>query len=112
MSAIALPIPVQSYLDRFAARRRWQGTIRALGLAAAGTIAWALAWCFVDRMTALPSAARATVLAVNVAFVVTLLARPIRQWIAPGDARGVAGDVERREPAFAQRLETLTSRAL
>ena len=112
MSTIALPIPVQCYLRRFAARRRWQGTIRARGLAAAGTIAWALAWCLVDRLLGLPFAARAIVLAVNVAFVATLLARPVREWLAQGDVRDLASDIERREPAFAQRMETVASRTL
>src|SRR5439155_4153144 len=38
--------------------------------------------------------------------------RPVRQWITGTDPLRVASEVERREPAFAQRLETVTSRAL
>ena len=114
MSAIAfqLPVEVRSYLDRFAARRRWQEGLRAVGIAVAATVVWTLAWCMIDRLVALPAVVRAVVLAVNVGAVATLLARPARRWIAGPDPAGVAVEVERREPAFAQRLETGTSRAL
>jgi hypothetical protein len=107
-----LPYQIERYLDRFATRRRWQAMVRAAGVAAAVTIAWTLAWCTIDRLVALPAAMRAVALAVNVGAVASILARPVRRWFGAGDAVGVATEVERREPAFAQRLETVTSRAL
>src|SRR5437899_3006505 len=114
MSVIAtqLPIEIQVYLDRFAWRRRWQEIVRAAGIAVAGTAIWVLAWCLIDRLLALPAGVRAVVLAANVGFVVTILARPVRRWIRASDPSVVATEVERREAAFGGRLETVTSRAL
>ena len=114
MSAIPLQLPVEvrDYLDRFAARRRWQEGTRALGIAVTVTIGWMLLWCLLDRLVALPAVVRAVVLAVNVGAVAGILARPARRWASGSDPARVALDVERREPAFAQRLETVTSRAL
>ena len=112
MSSITLPIPVHEYLERFAARKRWQAAARAVGIAVTGTLAWMLLWCFIDRLLALPAMVRAVALAANVGFIAAVLARPVRQWITGTDPLRVASEVERREPAFAQRLETVTSRAL
>src|SRR5215213_3471799 len=105
MSAIPIQLPaeVRSYLDRFAARRRWQEGLRAVGIAVAVTIGWTLACCMVDRLLALPAVVRAVALAVNVGAVARILARPARRWLAGRDDVRVAVDVERREPAFAQR---------
>jgi hypothetical protein len=107
-----LPSEVRSYLHRFAARCRWQRLLGAAGLATCVTLVWVVAWCVVDRVIALHWTARLTVLMVNVAAVIMLLARPVGTLLRRVDPPRVAAEVERREPRFAQRLATLTSRAL
>ena len=110
--AAQLPFEIDSYLRRFAARRRWQRVVRAVGLAVFLTICWGAAWCVVDRLVPLHWTARLTTLMVNVAAVIALLARPLGALVQRVDPSRVAAEVERREPRYAQRLTTLTSRAL
>lgn len=113
MSIVApqLPRPVASYLVRFVARRRAQRVAWFAGFAALLTMVWALAWCLADRALGLDGTIRAGALAVNLVGMIALLGRPVlRLWATP-DLPRAAGEVERREPAFRERLRTLASRA-
>src|SRR4051812_46022025 len=107
-----LPAPIESYLDRFALRRRWQRIVRVAGIALLLSIAWVMMWCLMDRLVGLHWIVRAVALSVNVAGVAGLLGRAVHRLIRPRDLVRAAASVERRTTAFAQRLETVTSRAL
>jgi hypothetical protein len=107
-----LPAEIESYLDRFAARRRVQRLLRAVAQAALLTIVWILACCVGDRLGAFPASLRVVLLAINVVLVIALLARPLMRMFRLTDPRRVASAIERREPALAQKLSTVTSRAL
>ncbi|MEO6435358.1 MAG: DUF4175 family protein [Tepidisphaeraceae bacterium] len=107
-----LPTEVRSYLDRFASRRRRQRAVRAVGAAVVLTIACAAIWCLVDRVVGLHWAVRLVVLVANGAAVIAMIARSVVALFRRIDASRIAVEVERREPRFAQRLATVTSRAL
>jgi len=107
-----LPTAVRRYLDRFAARRRWQRVARAVGRAVLFTLVWIACWCLLDRFFDLPGAVRAIGLATNVACVLVMIARPVGALFRRPDPVRVALAVERRHPQLGQRLATVTSRAL
>jgi hypothetical protein len=112
MTAASLPIPIESYLDRFASRRRWQRVVRAGGIAVVLSIAWMITWCLIDRVIGLPWLIRAAALAVNLAGVGMIVGRAVQRLIRRRDLVRAAASVERRTSVFAQRLETAVSRTL
>src|SRR5688500_11695584 len=112
ITASSLPVPVESYLRRYAQRRAVQRLIRRGGLAVLVTIAWALLWCVVDRLIALPPAMRVMLLAINAVVVVILIGRPLVRMLLPVDRSRVAREIERREPDWREKLATFVSRTL
>jgi len=109
----ALPTPVRRYIAGFVERRRRLALLRAGGVAAAFFLVWMLAWCIVDRLTALPAAVRCTLLVVGLAAVVVVLFRPLRAVLANRiDWVAAAAEIESRNPAFAERLQTVISRMI
>ena len=109
-SITPLPEPIARYIDRFVARRRLIRLLRGVARVALVTIVWTLAWCVVDRLLALTPAARAMLLAANVAIGTGILVRPLLAMLRPADVDVAAAEIERRQPRFAQRLRTVTSR--
>ena len=109
-SITPLPEPIARYIDRFVGRRRVIRLLRAVARAALATIVWTLVWCVVDRLLALTPAARAMLLAANVAIVLVMLARPLLAMLRRADVNVAAAEIERRQPRLAQRLRTITSR--
>jgi hypothetical protein len=74
------------------------------------TIIWGLAWCLIDRLFPLLPMTRGWALGLNAAVVIAMLAAPMAAMLRPVDADAAAAEIERREPAWSQRLETVTSR--
>src|SRR5439155_24253362 len=54
---------------------------------------------------------RVAALLLNGLLIVLLTARPLARLIAPTSMTAAANEVERRQPAFRERLQTITSRA-
>lgn len=114
MTAVStLPPSLLSYVSDFVARARKHALRRAVGLACAVFVAWALACCVADRFLHVPPAVRAAMLGVGLAAVAVILFTPLRalfrrrlDWVQ------AAAEVERHNPNFAQRLVTVTSRLL
>lgn len=109
----ALPSDLQSYVAGFIARTRKQAMLRALGLAAAVLVGWALACCLADRWLQLPASVRLPMLGVGLLGATLILAPPLWSllkrrvnWLE------AAAEVERHNPRFAQRLQTVTTRLL
>jgi hypothetical protein len=107
-----LPPAVHSYLRRFALRRSLQHMVRRAGLAAFVTLAWALIWCLIDRVVALPWGVRLTLLLTNIAAALWLVGPAVVRMIRGADWLHTAREIERREPDWRERLATLASRAL
>jgi hypothetical protein len=112
MTTASLPIPIESYLDRFASRRRWQRVVRAGGIALVLSVAWMMTWCLMDRLVGLPWLIRAAALVVNVAGVGMIVGRAVQRLVRRRDLVRAAASVERRTSVFSQRLETAVSRTL
>src|SRR4051812_22397860 len=106
------PYAVQMYLFRFEQRRILQRLVRRTGLAVFLAIVCALAWCFVDRMIALPAWMRVVVLSINSLAGMFIVGRALVPIVARIDLLGVARDVEGREHRWGERLVTLVSRLL
>jgi hypothetical protein len=111
-AAAQLPREIDIYLSRFVLRRRMQRAIGALGRAAVFTLVWVALWCLLDRLIGLPAIVRAIGLITNIACVVAMIVRPILAMVQRINATDAALEIERRQPRFAQRLATVTSRAL
>lgn len=114
MSALsALPPTVATYVSDFVARSRRRALARAIGLAAAMLLAWALLCCAVDRVSQLPSWPRLALLLLGIAGAAGVLRKPLRASLRrDADVLGAAAEIERHDPRFAQRLVTVVSRLL
>src|SRR6478672_5876562 len=112
MTAIAaLPPSVRSYVSDFVARARRLALARAVGLAAAVFLGWALACCTLERFMHFGSIPRMALVGAAIAAAAAILFRPLR--IArrrEADVVDAAAEIERHEPRFAQRLLTVVSR--
>lgn len=111
--ADTLPPDIREYLAVFAARRQRLSLLKAGGSAIAFALVWILAWCVVDRLAALPTWIRLTLLCGGVLGVLVILAWPLwlivrrrKDWVDAAEA------VERQSPVFSERLETITSQLL
>ncbi len=105
-----LPNPIRLFLADFVARRRRLALAKSSALALAAGLAILLLACMADRLFKLPGAVRAVLLVGDLAVVVMILRRPILDALR-GHANWIeaAGQVEAIDPAFAQRLITVTS---
>ena len=106
----SLPPALQTFLHDFIARRRRLAVIKATALAIAAALAIALLACIADRFFKLPGSLRGVLLLADFAAVVLILRRPMTEALAT-HAHWVeaARQIESLEPAFAQRLITVTS---
>src|SRR5207253_9068925 len=109
-AAIPIPAPIRTYVSGYVHRRRWLRFVRATGRAVLFTFAWATACCGIDRLVALPSDVRFVLLLVNAVAAVLIVAPVIASMLHQPDFRAAAREIERREPRFGQRLETVVSR--
>lgn len=113
MSSIDLPMPIAAYVRSYVARQRRFALLRAGGLAIAAALAWMLLACLLDRWLQLPPLARLILLATDAALLAILLARPLQQALrAEIDLPAATADIERQNPAFSQRLQTVVSQLL
>ena len=80
-----LPSALQNYLHRYELRHQWQRVVRRVGLALFVTIVWGMAWCFVDRLIALPPIARVLLLGVNIAAACAIIGRGVIRLLLPID---------------------------
>ena len=109
----ALPPAVESYVSEFVERSRRRTLLRAVGLAGAALVAWALLCCAADRIAQIPPWPRLVLLLIGVTGAALVLRRPIvaaRRGRA--DVLDAAAEIERHDPRFAQRLVTVVSRLL
>jgi len=108
-----VPKPIRSYVRSFVARKRAYALLKALGEALAVGIGWTMLACVLDRWLQLSASIRLGLLfigAVAVAVVLApALARVLRRRI---DWIGVADDIERANPQFAERLRTVISQLM
>jgi hypothetical protein len=106
----SLPPMLQTFLHDFIARRRRLAIIKATALAIAAGLAIALLACIADRFFKLPGYLRGVLLVADFAAIVFILRRPMLEALAT-HAHWVeaAQQIESLEPAFAQRLITVTS---
>src|SRR6185437_1821399 len=93
-------------------RRGLQRIVRRAGLALVLTLMWGLLWCLVDRAIALPQTMRIVLLCLNALAVVSIVGGGIGRMLTRADWIRIAGDIERREPAWGEKLGTVTSRLL
>ena len=113
MAALPLPSPIRNYLRGFVARRRRVSLVRAAGAAAAFVLVWTLLACLLDRFAQLPAWMRIGLLAVDVTVPALLLLRPLFTWcFGRMDWIAAANEVERVNPVFGQRLQTVISQLL
>ncbi len=113
MAPLPLPSSIRTYLRGFVARRRRVSLVRAAGLAAAFILIWTLLACLLDRFTQLPAWMRIGLLVVDITIPVLLLLRPLCIWcFGRIDWIAAANEVERVNPAFGQRLQTVISQLL
>ena len=104
----ALPPAVESYVSDFVARARRRAVGRAVGLAGAAFVAWALLCCAADRVAQLPPWPRLVLLFFGVTGAALILRRPLLAARRSGaDVLGAAAEIERHDPRFAQRLVTV-----
>mgnify|MGYP001552255306 CR=1 FL=1 len=105
-----LPIPIRTFLADFVGRRRRLALVKAGALAVATGLAILLLACTADRFFHLPRWVRAILLLFDLAAVVLILRRPVVEALrGRADWIEAVGQVEAIEPAFAQRLITVTS---
>ena len=113
MTVTSLPMPIRSYVRKFVARRR----ASALATAAAQGVAFAGAWLIIggllDRFLQLPGGLRLAMLLAGMGGIILILAPRVwsairlgREWIH------AAEEIERVNPAFAERLRTVVSQLL
>ena len=110
--AIHLPLPIVTYLTRYARRRRAQRLVRRCGLAVFFTLSWALAWCLLDRELGFARGVRGAAGATNIGVVLLIVAPVARRMVMKTNLLAAADEVERRDRRFAERLRTVVSRAL
>ena len=108
--SLQLPPPIASYLTRFTLRRRVQRVIARLGLAVLVTLMWVILCCLLDRAFGFPRPVRAAALIANALLVFLILVRPVGGLLRRPDLTAAANEIERRESAFRERLQTLVSR--
>ena len=109
MTSAQLPLPIASYLTSFSRQRRAQRVVWRFGLATLFTLIWAMAWCVIDRLSGLSSWTRAAALLINAIVIVAIVARPLVRIFGRTNFIAAANETERREPAFAERLQTVVS---
>ena len=104
---------VESYVASFVTRSRKQAMVRAVGLAAAAFLAWVLICCFADRWLQLSPSIRLAMLSGGLLGAALILTPPLQSlfrrrlnWLE------AAAEVERHNPRFAQRLQTVTTRLM
>ena len=115
MSATISPLPpaIGRYLGGYVARRRRVRLAVAAVVACAIVLAWTLAVGGIDRAFALPAWARGALLAGEVAAVLAVAARPLRDALGRSvDWVEASRQVERRNAALGERLVTVTSQLL
>lgn len=112
MQVTALPPSIQRFLADFVARRRRALALRAIALAASGSLAWVLMLCVIDRLVPLPRPIRALALLCATVAALTILARPLLRLLT-GSFEPVASAeaLERFNPVLEQRLITVVSQA-
>lgn len=105
-----LPVSVLRYVRMFVIRRRLAALATGACRAAAAGICFMLAACLLDRMLRLPSEARMALLAANVLAAAWPLSGPVLRLLRWRiDWLEAARLLERENPAFGQRLETVVS---
>lgn len=84
--------------------------VRAVGVTTALAVAWLVTFGLVDRLSRLSAIGRGALLASLVTLVVFLIGRAIYRWrYRPVDPAAAAREIERRDPALAERLQTVIS---
>src|SRR4051812_9237381 len=108
-----LPRPIRNYLRSFIARKRAYALLKALGVALAIAIAWAILACMADRWLQLSSPIRALVLGVGALAVAIVIAPPLGTLLRRRiDWVGIADEIEKTNPQFGERLRTVISQLL
>ncbi len=108
-----LPPAVRTYVRGYWARGRRLALLSGFGFAAAGLCAWVLACCTADRLLQLGPIIRSILLALGAILVGLTLWRTLRRRLGPvPDWVDIAERIERLNPRFGQRLQTVTSRLL
>ena len=106
----SVPKPIRSYVRSFIARKRAYALLKAIGLALAIAIAWAMIACAVDRWLGLSSGIRLVLLAIGVLALAVILAPPLGALLRRRiDWIGIADEIEGTNPQFGERLRTVIS---
>ncbi|HEV8292804.1 MAG TPA: hypothetical protein VGP94_12810, partial [Tepidisphaeraceae bacterium] len=106
----SLPKPIRAYVRSFVARKRTYALLKATGIALTIGIGWTIFACALDRWLQLSSAIRAGLLTVGALAVAVVLAPAIARLLRRRvDWVGVAGEIEKANPQFGERLRTVIS---
>lgn len=108
----AFPPSIRAFLGEFVVRRRRLAVLRAAGWAAYAFVLWLLVACAGDRLLHFTPAARLIVLSVGCGGTLAILLWPLRRLWEPVNWVYVAESIEAHNPAFRQRLITVTSQLL
>jgi len=108
-----IPKSVRKYMRAFVARKRMHALLKALGLALAAAIAWAMIACAVDRWLGLSSGIRLLLLLIGALGVAVILAPPLLAMLRRRiDWVGIADEIETGNSHFGERLRTVISQLL
>ena len=113
MTALSsLPPTLRSYLGDFVVKARRAAVVRGIGIAAARFLGWMILACVADRFLHLPQSIRLGLLIAGAGLALAAALPPLLSLRRRVDWVSAAWEVERHNPAFGQRLVTVTSRFL
>lgn len=107
-----LPANIRDCIRGYVLRRRRLLLLGRVGIATAFLLAWALAWCLVDRWLQLPASVRFGVAAGGTIASAAMLLRPVVQLFRPIDWTAAAWQIESATQHFHQRLVTVVSQVM